>query len=92
MNQLLIKSKHNTYISKTECITQLLSGQRCVGTSCTLPRTFANQFVEAIVKEVNVHVGSQDWRLIKRSEVPEGKPIQQSVWAMQQKQNLMTGI
>ena len=37
------------------------------------------QFVEAIVKEVNGHVENQNWRLIKRSEVPEGKPIQQSV-------------
>ena len=40
------------------------------------------QFVEAIVKEVNGHVENQNWCLIKRSEVPAGKPIQQSVWAM----------
>ena len=49
------------------------------------------QFVEAIVKEVNGHVDNQNWRLIKRSEVPEGEPIQQSVWAMRRKRNLTTG-
>ena len=41
------------------------------------------QFVEAIVEEINGHMKNQNWCLIKRSEVPEGKPIQQSVWAMQ---------
>jgi len=35
------------------------------------------KFVEAIVKEVNGHVDYQNWRLIKRKEVPDGKPIQQ---------------
>jgi hypothetical protein len=49
------------------------------------------QFVEAIVKEINGHMENQNWRLIKRSEVPEGEPIQQSVWAMQRKRNLTTG-
>ena len=51
----------------------------------------SKQFVEAIVQEVNGHVDNQNWRLIKRSEVPEGEPIQQSVWAMRRKRNLTTG-
>ena len=49
------------------------------------------QFVDAIVKEVNGHVENQNWKLIKRSEVPVGEPIQQSVWAMRWKRNLTTG-
>ena len=49
------------------------------------------QFVDAIVKEVNGHVENWNWELIKRSEVPVGKPIQQSVWAMRWKQNLTSG-
>ena len=49
------------------------------------------QFVEAIVKEVNGHMDNQNWRLIKRNGVPDGKPIQQSVWAMRRKRNLTTG-
>ena len=34
---------------------------------------------------------NQNWHAIKRSEVSDGKPIQQSVWAMRQKRNLTTG-
>ena len=34
------------------------------------------QFVEAIVKEVNGHVENQNWKLIKRIEVPVGEPFQ----------------
>ncbi len=48
------------------------------------------QFVEAIVKEVNGRVENQNWKLIKRREVPVGEPIQQSVWAMRWKRNLTT--
>ena len=49
------------------------------------------QFVEAIVKEVNVHIENQSWNLIMKSEVPVGDPIQQSVRAMRRKRNLTTG-
>ena len=49
------------------------------------------KIVEAIVKEVNGHVENQNWNLIKRSKVPVGEPIQQSVWAMCRKRNLTTG-
>jgi len=49
------------------------------------------QFVEAIVKEVNGHVENRNWELIKRSEVPTGEPIQESVWSMRRKRNLTTG-
>ena len=49
------------------------------------------KFVEAIVKEVNGHVENQNWSLIKRSKVPAGETIQQSVWAMRWKRNLTTG-
>ena len=49
------------------------------------------KIVDAIVKEVNCHVENQNWELIKRSKVPVGEPIQQSVWAMRSKGNLTTG-
>ena len=51
----------------------------------------SQQFAEVIVKEINGHVENQNLCLIKRSKVPESKPIQQSVWAMRQKRNLTTG-
>ncbi len=47
--------------------------------------------MESIIKEVNGHVENQNWNLIKRSKVPVGKPIQQSVWAMRWKRNLTSG-
>jgi hypothetical protein len=51
----------------------------------------SHQFLEAVVKEVNGHVENQNFKLVKRSEVPEGESIQQSVWAMRRKRNLTTG-
>ena len=47
-------------------------------------------FVKAIVKEVNKHVKAKYWKLIKHTEVPKGVNIIPSVWAMQHKQNLIT--
>ncbi len=49
------------------------------------------QFVEAIVKEINGHIENRNWELIKRSEVPVGEPIQQSVWSMRRKCSLTSG-
>ena len=47
--------------------------------------------MNAIVKEVNGHVENWNWELIKRSKVPVGKPIQQSVWEMRPKRKLASG-
>ena len=47
--------------------------------------------MDAIVKEVNGHVENRNWKLTKKSEVPVGKHIQQSVWAMRWKRNLTSG-
>jgi hypothetical protein len=51
----------------------------------------SRQFVDAVVKELNGHVDNQNFKLVKRSEVPADKPIQQSVRAMRRKRNLTTG-
>ena len=56
----------------------------------TIKQPDRKQFVDAIVKEVNGHVENQNWKLIKKSEVPVGEPIQQSVWAIHRKRNLTT--
>ena len=39
----------------------------------------SQQFAVAIVNEINGHVDNQNWRLIKKSKVPDSKSIQQSV-------------
>jgi hypothetical protein len=51
----------------------------------------SREFVEAVIKEVNVHVDNNHWKLIPRTEVPEGTEVVPSVWAMQHKQDLTTG-
>ncbi len=48
------------------------------------------EFVQAVVKEVNGHVDSNNWTLKKRDEVPDDAQIVPSVWSMQHKHNLKT--
>ena len=51
----------------------------------------SRQFVEPVIKEINGHVKNQNFKLVKRSKVPVGDPIQQSVWSVRCKCNLTTG-
>ncbi len=51
----------------------------------------SREFVEAVIKKVNGHVDNDHWKLIPRTEVPEGTEVVRSVWAMQRKQDLTTG-
>jgi hypothetical protein len=48
------------------------------------------EFVQAVVKEVNGHVDSNNWTLKKRDEVPDDAQIVPSVWSMGRKGNLTT--
>ncbi len=45
----------------------------------------AREFMEAVIKEVNGHIDNNQWKLIPRTEVPEGTEVVPSVWAMQRK-------
>jgi hypothetical protein len=51
----------------------------------------SRELVEAIIKELNGHIDNNHWKLIPRTEVPEGTEVVPSVWAMQCKQDLTTG-
>ncbi len=51
----------------------------------------SKDFVEAVIKEVNGHVDNDHWKLIPRTEVPEGTEVVPSVWTMQRKRDLTTG-
>ena len=42
----------------------------------------AQDFVNAIVKEVNCYVKAKCWKLIKHMEVPTGTDVIPSIWAM----------
>jgi hypothetical protein len=50
----------------------------------------ANEFVHAVIKEVNGHVDSNNWMLQKQSNVPEDVRIVRSVWSLQCKRDLTT--
>jgi hypothetical protein len=47
--------------------------------------------MEAVIKEVNGHIGNNHWKLIPCTEVPEGTEVVPSVWAMQRNQDLTMG-
>ena len=42
----------------------------------------AQEFVKAVVKEVEAHVKDNHWELVKQSEVPPGMDVLPSIWAM----------
>ncbi len=55
-----------------------------------LKQPTAKEFVQAVIKEVNRHVDSNNRMLQKRSNVPEDVQIVPSVWSLQNKRNLTT--
>ncbi len=42
----------------------------------------AKEFVQAVIKEVNEHVDSNNWTFQKQSNVPEDIQIVLSVWSL----------
>jgi len=48
------------------------------------------EFIKAMEEEVNQHSKSNNWTLVKRSEVPEGVPIIPAVWEMKRKRRIAT--
>ncbi len=55
-----------------------------------LQQSDGKKFVQAVVKEVNGHVDSNNWTLKKRSKVPDDAQIVPSVWSMWRKRDLTT--
>ena len=48
------------------------------------------EFMQAIVKEINDHIEGNHWALIPKEEVPKGEKILDSVWAMRRKRDIKT--
>ncbi len=44
-----------------------------------------DEFIQAVVKEVNAHIERKHWELVPRSEVPEGTKVLDAVWSMKRK-------
>jgi len=53
-----------------------------------LQQSDAKEFVQAVAKEVNGHVDSNNWTLKKKSKVPDDAQIVPSVWSMRRKRDL----
>jgi len=48
------------------------------------------QFLAAIVKEINDHITNHYWQLVPKSEVPAGTKVRDSVWSMKRKRDIRT--
>lgn len=48
------------------------------------------QFIEAMQNEVQEHTEKGHWRLVKRTEVPDGVQVMPTVWAMKRKWRIAT--
>jgi hypothetical protein len=49
-----------------------------------------DEFVKAIVKEINDHIVSKNWELVPRQDVPAGVKVLDSLWAMKRKRDILT--
>jgi hypothetical protein len=52
----------------------------------------AENFEQAMIDEVDTHTKNGHWEVVKRSQVPVGIRVLQSVWAMRRKRRLATGL
>jgi hypothetical protein len=64
-------------------LTEMMGGVMYLNQALRQPDS--KEFVQAVIKEVNGHDDNNHWKLIPRTEVPEGTEVVPSVWAMQQK-------
>ena len=48
------------------------------------------QFIQAMVDEVTAHTKNGHWKIIPRSQVPEGTKVLPSVWSMKRKRRILT--
>jgi hypothetical protein len=49
-----------------------------------------DEFIKAIVKEINDHIVNTHWELVPRSDVPSGKKNIDYVWAIRRKRDIKT--
>ena len=50
-----------------------------------------NEFQKAMVKELQDHRDGKHWKVIPRSQVPEGQKVMRGVWSMKRKRRVGTG-
>ncbi len=87
--------KHTEHLSLQDCMSHPIAFHaEMMGDIMYLNQALrqpdANQFVEAIIAEVNGHVDNKHWQLTKRSEVPPNNDVLPSVWSMRHKRDITT--
>jgi Reverse transcriptase (RNA-dependent DNA polymerase) len=55
-----------------------------------MKETDAQQFQEAMTKEVDAHTSKEHWKLVRRDQVPDGVKVLPTVWAMKRKRRIAT--
>lgn len=50
----------------------------------------SEEFIKAMDKEVQAHEEGQNWIIVDRDDIPEGKAVGPSVWAMRRKRDIAT--
>ena len=45
----------------------------------------SDQFMDAVVKEINDHVDNNSWELVNIEDVPKDAKIRPSIWVMRRK-------
>lgn len=48
------------------------------------------EFIKAMIQEVNAHIENKNWKIVNRSDIPAGKKVVPSVWAMRRKRDIVT--
>ena len=48
------------------------------------------EFIKAVVKEINDHIDGKHWIIINEEDVPEGANILDAVWSMKRKRDIIT--
>ena len=73
-----------TYLARTDKDTMYLYQ--------ALKQPDRDEFVKAVIKEMNDHIVRKHWELIPIEQVPEGHKVLDSVWSMKRKRHLLTSI
>ncbi len=86
---------HDTHLQLQECMRNpIVFYAEMMGDITFLQQALkqpdAKEFVQAVIKDVNGQVDSNNWMLQKQSNVPEDVQIVLSVWSLQCKCNLTT--
>jgi hypothetical protein len=84
------KLLHNSHLNLQDCMHHPIAFlaemmQDIMYLHQALRQPDAREFAEAVIKEVNGHINNNHWKLIPRTEVPEGMEVVPSVWAIQRK-------